>query len=107
MNKYIKNYGYLTFQRYNDESTAVFLSPDKTYSSEARMLSVNIKSFKSNRFFNVDVNNFPKAEKILQNNDIAYPTGESIKSGWVTYPVYKLTDEAFEEFNRQINGHGV
>ena len=107
MNKYIENYGKLFFERYDsNDSTAVILSPDSPYSYEARFLSVNADNanhFKSNSFFNVDVNNFPEAEKILQDNDIAHPTGYSTTSGWCTYPVYELTDEAFEEFDRQIN----
>lgn len=103
---YIEDFGYLNFSQYsNNQSTAVGLFPNNEFDEYATIISINIDEsdfLNDEKLFFVDVNNVPKAESILTENNIAYPTGQRAKSGFVIYPLYELTDEAYKEYNKQI-----
>lgn len=67
-----------------------------------KVLSVNIIDtsidLKDDEFF-VDINNVPDAKELLKEHNIATPTGKSDTSGFVTYPVWKLTKEAIAKYD--------
>lgn len=67
-----------------------------------KVLSVNIVDtsidLDDDEFF-VDINNVPNAEELLKEYNIATPTDKSDTSGFVTYPVWKLTKEAIAEYD--------
>lgn len=46
----------------------------------------------------IDTNNLPWVEDFLQENKIAYPTGEYGFSGFCAYPLYKFDLRKLEEY---------
>ena len=55
-------------------------------------LTVNIDKLDKG-FAYIDTNNCPWAEKFLTENGLAEPTGKFGRSGYCTYPLYKLNME--------------
>lgn len=71
-------------------------------------ITVNIEPMQY-REFCVDINNFPEAMYFLHDNNIADPTEDFVRSGFVLYPVWKLRSyffvgvrEALQEFERGV-----
>lgn len=83
---------YLDLRYYQNRNTALVAYTE--FQEIWGVLSVNIESFRGDMsLIAVDINNIPEAPEFLVSNNIAEDTGRRLQSGYVTYPVYKLTDE--------------
>lgn len=75
--------------KYADNTTRVQLRSADDYSPYAT-LSTNLGAELEEDEFFLDVNNNPEAEDWLHQLHLAEPTGEQEKSGFCTYPKYRL-----------------
>jgi len=81
----------------NNGSLAVFLSDNKEMIA---VLTVNIDAsdcIGDEACAYIDTNNIPWVEDFLQENKIAYPTGEYGFSGFCAYPLYRFDLSKLEE----------
>lgn len=65
-------------------------------------ISTNLGPLPDKRMFALDVNNYPRIERCIIESNVARPTGQSVKSGFVTYPIYILTEEFVSSLERKI-----
>lgn len=87
--------------QYPNKNTALcILSEDcKRYEDD---ISTNLGPLPNERLFALDVNNYPEMERCLIESNVARPTGNSVKSGFVTYPIYILTEDFINSLERKI-----
>ena len=101
MEKYYSALGYndlmLSFNTYlhgGGLALSLFSSSEGTFET----ISVNLEDeqLTDKDCFFVDTNNCPWAEKFLEDNGIAKPTGNLGFSGFCVYPEFKLIDESLQ-----------
>lgn len=78
----------MTYHSYDNTALLAETVDGESYAT----ISVNISPLMPNCFA-VDINNCPTIDIWLEENNIATNLGTFIPSGYVTYPIYKLTDE--------------
>lgn len=84
---------------YDNNNTAIELivadGPDE--GQQQATISVNIAPLPPDRIA-VDTNNSPGAEKFLTENHLGEPIGISLKSGFCSYPIYRLNLDKFPPY---------
>lgn len=117
----LKNNGYIKFEMKNEGlDLEIFYSPaldDLEYFEEdylyedleydrglydlERLYPITVqlpetRTLNKKEFF-LDIENFPELEDLLQQSNVAYPTGFEVKTQYYNFPVYKITDEAWDK----------
>lgn len=115
----LKNNGYVKFEMKNEDlDLEVFYSPisndleyfdeDYLYAELAydrglydfeRLYPITVqlpetRNLDKGEFF-LDIEYFPELEDLLQQSNVAYPTGFEVKTKYYTFPAYKITEETW------------